>query len=365
MAINFGINGNISVQASRVSGVDSSTPIGIVGSASVGTVGVSFFANSELAYEYYKTSTGTLKNGLWAIMNQNVNCPIIVSNAGGSPTQEQTLSAITALRTSEAVTSYRPDIIIAPELSGVIEVAKALESLAERLWSTAIVDVLEETESEAVAFATNFGSRFVCLVSPQSVRVSGVDCFASAVYAGMIAKMDSSNPFGWSESVSNLVALGVSSTTRIVDYADGQDSEARRLRNKGVNSIVKDVGWRTYGFESTDIDIIWQPLNRVRTFYKMLRTMMNSAKWARDRKADELLLVKQSVEDFMRNLKGGSVVLGFEAFFDPIKNTKATITNGQFFLTVLLQDVSTIRELNIELTYVDTYGDVLLNIING
>lgn len=59
------------------------------------------------------------------------------------------------------------------------------------------------------------------------------------------------------------------------------------------------------------------------------------------------------------------MVLGFEAYFDPEKNTKTTVTNGQFYLTVLVQDMPTIRELNIELVYVDNYSDVLLNIING
>jgi len=187
----------------------------------------------------------------------------------------------------------------------------------------------------------------------------------SAVYAGVIAAMDASNPFGWAESASNRVAKGVSATNRIVDYADGQDSEARLLRNAGISSIVRDVGWRTYGFETTDIDPIWAPLNRVRSFYKMLRAMIEASKWARDRQADELLYVKQSVEEFMRGLKGAGVVLGFEAYFDTEKNTKTTVTNGQFFLTVEVQDMPTIRELNIELVYVDNYSDVLLNIING
>ena len=93
--------------------------------------------------------------------------------------------------------------------------------------------------------------------------------------------------------------------------------------------------------------------------------MMEASKWARDRQADELLMVKKSVEEFMRELVGNGVGLGFTAFFDPNKNTKATVTAGKFYLTVQFQDMPTIRELNIELVYVDNYADVLLNIING
>jgi hypothetical protein len=52
-------------------------------------------------------------------------------------------------------------------------------------------------------------------------------------------------------------------------------------------------------------------------------------------------------------------------FFDPEKNTKATVTAGKFYLTVLVQDMPTIRELNIELLYSDNWGDTLINYING
>jgi hypothetical protein len=280
-------------------------------------------------------------------------------------TEADIIDAVNELKTAESVTGYRPDLIICPQWSGTKTVALAMDAVASRLWSTAIVDVIAETETLAVEYALNFGSRFVLLVGPQTINIGGVNVPPSSAYAGLIAAMDASSPVGWSESASNRVVKGVSSTNRIVDYADGQDSEARRLRNKGIASVLRDVGWRSYGFETTDIDPIWAPLNRVRSFYKMLRGMTIASKWARDRGADELVYVRHSVVEFMNGLKGQGVVLGFEAFFDTEKNTKATVTNGQFYLTVEAQDMSTIRELNIELVYKDNYSDVLLNIING
>lgn len=366
MSLNFGINGSISVNAARPITVDSTTPIAIVATTDLVNLGIKFFGNAELArLEYAASAAGTLISALDAIIAQGVRCPIILNVLDDSATEAQVITAITALSTAEAVTGYRPDLIIAPEFSGSAAVGAAMDAIASRLWCTAIVDVIATTESLALSFAGNFGSRHVLLVGPESISVGGIDMAASAVYAGVIAAMDASNPFGWAESASNRIAKGVSGTTRIVDYADGQDSEARRLRNAGVASIVRDVGWRTYGFETTDIDPIWSPLNRVRAFYKMLRGMIVASKWARDRQADELLMVKQSVEEFMRGLKGSGVVLGFDAYFDPEKNTKTTVTNGQFYLTVEVQDMPTIRELNIELVYVDDYSDVLLNVING
>lgn len=368
--MNFGINGSISVAAARPITVESTTPIAVVATTDTGSMGMHFFGNADLALTAYAASTrGTLKEALTGIVAQGVYCPIIVyavSDTVGTPAVAADLIVgVNALSTSEAITGYRPDLIICPEWSGTATVGTAMDAMATRLWATAIIDVTATTEATALTYAANFGTRFCVLVGPETVNVGGVEIAPSSVYAGMIAAMDASNPFGWAESVSNRVAKGVSSTTRIIDYADGHDSEARRLRNAGIASIVRDVGWRTYGFETTDIDPIWEPMNRVRSFYKMLRAMILASKWARDRQADELLYVKQSVEEFMRGLKGAGVVLGFEAYFDPALNTKATVTNGQFFLTVLVQDMPTIRELNIELVYVDDYSDVLLNIING
>ena len=368
--MNFGINGSISVDAARPVTVESTTPIAIVATTDVALHGMQFFGNAELAQTAYAIhTTGTLKTALDAIVAQGVRCPIIVyaiNDTDLDPAVEADIIAgVNALSTAEAVTGYRPDLIIAPVWSGTATVGAAMDAMATRLWATAIIDVTAATESLAVAYAANFGSRFCLLVGPETVNIGGVDMSPSAVYAGMIAAMDASHTYGWAESVSNRIAKGVSSTTRIIDYADGQDSEARRLRNAGVASIVRDVGWRSYGFETTDIDPIWEPLNRVRSFYKMLRAMIEASKWARDRQADELLYVRKSVVDFMNGLKGAGVALGFEAYFDPEKNTKTTVTNGQFFLTVEVQDMPTIRELNIELVYVDNYSDVLLNIING
>jgi phage tail sheath protein FI len=134
--------------------------------------------------------------------------------------------------------------------------------------------------------------------------------------------------------------------------------------------IVRDIGWRVYGFETTDIDPIWQPLDRVRTFYRMLETMKKALKWARDREADQLIWVKKSVEEFFRELKGANVLIGFEVKFliagqdEGGKNTTATVAAGKFYLTMYVQDVPAIRELNLDLIYVDDYSEIFLEYLN-
>ncbi len=197
-----------------------------------------------------------------------------------------------------------------------------------------------------------------------SYEADGEQVPCSALYAGVIAYWDS-KPFGFAKSHSNRIASGVSATERVLEYLDGSDCEARRMRQAGVATILRDVGWRTYGFETTDIDPIWQSLDRVRTFHKLLSSITESAKWARDREASELLSVQQSVVEFMNELKGNDVVIGFDVYFDPEKNTKATVTAGKFYLTILVGDMPSVRELNIELVYSDNWNDLLINYING
>lgn len=365
--MDFGINGSISVAAARIVTVESSTPIAIVATTDAGTLGMQLFGNASLALTAFSNATaGTLYDALIAIDAQAVTSPIIIYAIDEATADADAIIAgVNALKNAYAVTAYRPDIIITPEWSGTLSIATAMDAVATKLWATAIVDVTAEDESAALEFAANFGTPFVLLVHPGEVTINNKVMSGSAAWAGLIAYYDGASPFGWAESNSNRIVKGLSTTNRIIDYADGQDCEARRLRNAGVNTIVRDEGWRTYGFETTDIDPIWQPLNRVRTFYKMLRSMMRASKWARDRQADELLKVKDTIETFMRELIGNGVGLGFEAVFDPIKNTKATVSAGKFYLTVRFQDMPTIRELNIELVYVDDYADVLLSIING
>jgi len=99
-------------------------------------------------------------------------------------------------------------------------------------------------------------------------------------------------------------------------------------------------------------------------------TMKKALKWARDREADQLIWVKKSVEEFFRELKGANVLIGFEVKFliagqdEGGKNTTATVTAGKFYLTMYVQDVPAIRELNLDLIYVDDYSEIFLEYLN-
>jgi len=362
MDLNFGINGEISAQAARPITVSSSTPIGVLGISSSGH-GLYACNNAEEALTFIEDKGGddALINGLKGIALVGVNCPIIVNLCN----ETDLVDAVDLFKRAEGLTgiNLQGGLMIAPVVSAELTVATKMDAVANVTQSTAIPDNFSEDEAGVNEWLQNFGTKSSLLVHGM-FTADGVDVACSALYAGTIAYWDSKS-FGWAKSHSNRVVSGVSASHRAIEYLDGEDCEARRMRQKGVATIVRDVGWRTYGFETTHIDPIWQSLDRVRTFQRMLSAITKASKWARDREANELLFVKNSVVEFNNELKGNDVIIGFDVYFDTEKNTKATVTAGKFYLTVLVGDMPSVRELNIELIYSDSWNDVLINIING
>lgn len=371
MELLFGINGSIGASAARPVTVESSTPIGIVATVSSGDVGFKKFNNAEEGLTYIKTSniaSGTLKAALTGIYLQGVNCPIVCylvpENEDAAQLKIDVLAAIGELTKSSYPTgiNLRLGLIIAPIFSADVEIGAKMDSIATKLWATGITDDFSADEAGFKAYMENFGSR--CMLHTTAyTKADGLEIPNSAIIAGVIAKFDGGT-FGWAKSHSNRLVLGAAGTTREIEYLEGSDCEARRLRQEGACLVLLDEGWRTYGFETRDIDPIWQALDRVRTFYRVLDAIIKASKWARDREADQLLEVKKTVTEFMNELIGNSVAIGFYVYFDPKKNTKATVTAGKFYLTVEFQDMPSIKELNIELVYVDDYSEVLINYLN-
>lgn len=369
MDLLYGINGSISASAARPVTVESSTAIGMVATVDAGDTGFKKFNNAEEGLAYVKENNitdGTLKASLTGIYLQGVNCPIVCYLVAKSVDDAiaPIMAALGELTKSDSQTgiSLKLGLILAPEFSANEEVAAKIDAIATRLWATGISDDFSEDEAGFKNFMSNFASRFM-LHTTAYTKADGEFIPNSALLAGVIAKYDAES-FGWAKSHSNRTVLGASATSRFIEHVEGSDCEARRLRQEGASLIIKNNGWRTYGFETRDIDPIWQALDRVRTFYRILDAIIKANLWALDREADQLLEVKKTITEFMNELIGNSVGIGFRVYFDTKKNTKATVTAGKFYLTVEFQDMPSIKELNIELVYVDDYSDVLINFLN-
>lgn len=365
MDLNFGINSHIGSHASTPITVSSSTPIGVLAQAGEDVLhGLSLHNNADKAITYCNEHNikGDVIAALKGIRLQGVNCPIVLNLCAAG----NELEAAELFKKSEGLVdmSLKNGLVIAPVLSSDNELGLKLDAIAKVIWATAIIDNFSDAETGVMAYAANYGSRY-SLLTHGRYQADGELIPCSALYAGLIAYWDSYGTYGWAKSHSNRVVAGVSAAERVLEYLESSDCEARRMRQAGVASILRDIGWRSYGFETTDIDPIWQSLDRTRTFHRLLTTILESAKWARDREANELLIVQQSIVDFMNELKGNDVVIGFDVYFDPEKNTAATVSAGKFYLTILVSDMPSVRELNIELVYSDEWNSSLINYING
>ena len=370
MNINFGINSSIKVEAARPVVVDTKTPIGVV--VPFGTHTELTYYNNAPKWKEYLVAQGATPDDLAyqtaeAITLQNVQGKIIVQYVDGTDKQK-ILNGLDGLQSApyDDRVADRPDLIIVPEHSYDTDIATKMDSVASKLRATGIVDVNAANEAEATTFQQIFGTRFLLLVRGRT-RVEGHLYPSSALYAGLIAYWDAGgdngyDPFGYARSHSNRIVKGVSGTEVPNEYFDGQDCEARRLRQKGVAAILQDVGWRSYGFETTDIDPIWQSLERVRTFYRWLDAIIVANKWARDRSADQLIWVKKTCSDFFRNLVGANIALGYEIILLP---EKSDVTAGKFTFKLKTANMPSIRELNFELTFTDEYNDAFINWVNA
>ena len=379
MDLNFGINGSISVQAARPVIVDSSTPIGIVVPFGDEDGEFKVFNNAD-DMKTYLSDLGAIDEDLAyktanAIALQGVNTQIVVKfvaytkdDDDNDTTKDSVLAGLDVLKTApnDENILVKPNLIICPEYSYDVDVAAKMDSLASLFQATAIVDVNAPDEASANDFANNFGSKFMLLYNGRS-KAEGKLYPTSALMAGHIAYWDAGgdngyDEFGYARSHSNRIIKGVSGSERIIEYFDGADCEARRLRQNGIGSIVQDVGWRTYGFETRDIDPIWQSLERVRTFFRWLDAIIKANKWARDRSADQLQWVKKTCQDFFTKLKGAGIALGYEIYLDA---NLSDVTAGKFTFVIKTANLPSIRELNFNLVFSDDWNEAFIDWVNS
>jgi phage tail sheath protein FI len=375
MDLNFGINGSIAVEAARPVVVDTKTPIGVV--VPFGSEAVLTYYNGPKAWKEYLVAQGQTNADLpyraaAAMELQNVNAKIIVAYVPVGKSSDDTKSAVLGgldlLRSApydERVLD-RPDLIIVPEHSYNTDIAAKMDSVAADLRATGIVDVNAADEATATAFVQNFGTRYLLFYRGRT-RMEGQLYPTSAAMAGLIAYWDAGgdngyDEFGYARSHSNRIVKGVSGSEVPIEYFDGIDCEARRLRQKGIGAIVQDVGWRSYGFETTDIDPIWQSLERVRAFHRWLDAIIKANKWARDRSADQLIWVKKTCSEFFRKMVGAKIALGYEIYLDA---DRSDVTAGKFTFILKTANMPAIRELNFVLTFVDDYNDALIEWVNA
>ena len=386
MAAKFGVNVTISAEAARPIAVESTTPIGIAGYEEVLENGLHFYMTTakalealEAKYKAKKDASQAFKKGsiyraLKGIEDQAVNTQIILSVFTKDDDEDtndeitECKSAVTAFTKAKSRFGYSPNLIIAPGFSHEDAIKGEIEKMATRLKATGIVDLKADDAAAAIVKMGDFGTNRLVAAYP-NVKVWDDETNAyvyegqSARIAGMIAHTDGASEFGYSDSYSNRVMIGVSGTQIDVDFELGETCTADELRAAKISTIIRESGFRAWGGETSDQDTIWQDLARVRIFDRISQACQKGVLFAIDRKASELYHAKRSVSELLRQLVGAKVLLGYELSWSA-KNTDATITAGKFYLDVRMQNNPIVKQLTLDFIYVDKYGSVLMDELN-
>ena len=386
MSAKFGVNVTVSAEAARPIAVESTTPIGIAGYEEVLENGLHFYMTTAKALEAleakYKAKKdasqaflkGSIYRALKGIEDQAVNTQIILSVFTKDDDEDtndeitECKSAVTELAKAKSRFGYNPNLIIAPEYSCEDAVKGEIEKVATRLKATGIVDLKVQDAAAAIVKMGDFGTRRLVAAYP-NVKVWDDETNAyvyegqSARIAGMIAHTDGASEFGYSDSYSNRVMIGVSGTEIDVDFELGETCTADELRAAKISTVIRESGFRAWGGETSDQDTIWKDLARVRVFDRISQACQKGVLFAIDKKADQLYHAKRSVSELLRGLVGAKVLLGYELSWSE-KNTLANITDGKFYLDIRMQNNPVVKQLTLDFIYVDKYGETLMNDLN-
>jgi phage tail sheath protein FI len=254
-------------------------------------------------------------------------------------------TGLQALLDGKSKHNAQPKLVIAPGHSSTQAVATAMDALAGKLRAMAIIDGPNTTDEAAMAYALEFGSKRLYLVDPgvkywDTVASATIDAPGSAWVAGLFAWTDAA--YGYWASPSNKEFVGITGTTRPIEYLDGDETcRANLLNNANIATILRDGGYRLWGNRTLSTDPKWSFVTRVRTCDILMDAIQAGHKWAVDRSITKTYVqdVTEGLQAFMRDQKNAGAVINFEVYADKEKNTASQIELGKIYWRIRFTDV--------------------------
>ncbi|MFG0398856.1 phage tail sheath subtilisin-like domain-containing protein [Pseudomonas sp. zjy_11] len=254
-------------------------------------------------------------------------------------------TGLQALLDGKSRFNAQPRLIVAPKHSATQAVATAMQSIAEKLRAVAIIDGPGTTDEAATTYAKSFGSKRLYMVDPgvqlwDTTTSATIDAPASAWAAGVFAYTDSE--YGFWSSPSNKEFVGITGTTRAIEYLDGDETcRANLLNNANIATIIRDDGFRLWGNRTLSSDSKWAFVTRVRTMDMVMDAILYGHKWAVDRGITSTYIrdVTEGLQAFMRDLKAQGAIINFEVYADPVLNTASQLEQGKVYWNIRFTDV--------------------------
>jgi len=309
---------------------------------------------------------GTLRDAYDALYAQGASVAIVVrvaegvdpagtvANIIGDATAQ---TGVHALLTAQTVVQQQPRILCAPGFTGdrtgavANVVVAALLPIAKRLRAVVIADGPNTTEAEALAHALDFGSDRLYIVDPwpkvfDSTAGGVVVRPPSAYAAGELASRDIEKGF-W-HSPSNQTLGAVVGVSRPIGFSlSDTQTEANRLNEGNVATIIHQNGYRLWGNRTPAIDPLWSFLSVRRTADIIYDSIERAHLWAMDRPQSAQLIIdiRDSVQAFLHDLVGIGAILGGKVWFNPELNSQTVLQQGQIFLDFDIEPVPPLERL--------------------
>ena len=254
-------------------------------------------------------------------------------------------TGLQALLDGKSRFNAQPRLLIAPKHSATQAVATAMDALAGKLRAIAIVDGPNTTDEAVLAYAQEFGSKRVFMVDPgvqqwDTITSATIDSPASAFTAGLFAWTDTE--YGFWASPSNKELVGITGTSRPIEFLDGDETcRANLLNNANITTIIRDGGYRLWGNRTLSADSKWAFVTRVRTVDIVMDAILAGHKWAVDRSITKTYIkdVTDGLQAFMRDLKNQGAVINFEVYADTELNTASQLEQGKVYWNIRFTDV--------------------------
>jgi phage tail sheath protein FI len=280
--------------------------------------------------------------------------------AGGQRTGLQ------ALLDGKSKHNAQPKLLIAPGHSSTQAVATAMDALAGKLRAIGIIDGPNTTDEAAMAYALEFGSKRLFMVDPgvqfwDTVLSATVDAPGSAWVAGLFAWTDAT--YGYWASPSNKEFVGITGTTRPIEYLDGDETcRANLLNNANIATIIRDGGYRLWGNRTLSSDPKWAFVTRVRTCDILMDAVQAGHKWAVDRSITKTYVsdVTGGLQAFMRDEKNAGAIINFEVYPDDELTTASQIMQGKVYWRIRFTDVPPAENPNFLFEVTDQWATEVL-----
>lgn len=254
-------------------------------------------------------------------------------------------TGLQALLDGKSRFNAQPRLLVTPKHSATQAVGTALVAMADKLRAIAIIDGPNTTDEAVMAYAENFGAKRAYLVDPgvqywDTTADATVDAPGSAWVAGLFAWTDSE--YGFWASPSNKEFVGITGTSRPIEFLDGDETcRANLLNNANITTIIRDDGFRLWGNRTLSSDPKWAFVTRVRTMDIVMDAILYGHKWAVDRSITATYIkdVTEGLQAFMRDLKNQGAIINFEVFADPELNTASQLEQGKVYWNIRFTDV--------------------------